>query len=189
MAHSTSKRRDRGWAERIRRGDREAFEALFRAYADDLCGFAACHVGEGAAEDVVQDVFCDLWNRRADWYPQASVKAYLFGAVRNTAHDHLEHRRVKRAWEAEEKKQVRMSLPESPADVLQHHELKRAMRQAVEALPERRRLVYRMVRQQGMSYAETAEVLDIAPKTVENQMGRALKTLRERLSKFASTLQ
>jgi RNA polymerase sigma-70 factor (ECF subfamily) len=188
MDCSNSKQRDQDWAERVRRGDREAFEALFRAYADDLCGFAAGHVGEQAAEDIVQDVFCDLWNRRADWRPQ-SVRAYLFGAVRNTALDRLKHRRVEQAWEAEEKYRGRPSGLESPTDVLQHHELKRAMQQAVEALPERRRLVYRMVRQQGMSYAETAEVLGIAPKTVENQMGRALKMLRERLSKFASALQ
>lgn len=58
------------------------------------------------------------------------------------------------------------------------------MRQAVEALPERRRLVYTMARQEGMSYVEIADVLDIAPKTVENQMGRALKFLRKQLSTF-----
>ena len=189
MPSLSRKERDQRWAERIRNGQRGAFAALFRTYASDLCNFAAQYVDNSAtAEDIVQEVFCDLWRRRVDWRPQASVKAYLFRAVRNTALDHVKHLRVERAWEAEEKNTDRGIHFRTPADALQHRELKRAMQQAVEALPERRRLVYRLVRQQGMSYAEVADILDIASKTVENQMGRALKTLRERLSKFVVQL-
>lgn len=187
---SRRKQRDQKWAERIRNGDHAAFKALFDAHAEALCDFAAQYVNAAAvAEDVVQDVFCDLWERRADWHLRLSVMAYLFQAVRNTALDHLKHRRVEQAWEAEEKHRGRTAPSRTPADTLQHRELRRAMEEAVAALPKRRRLVYQMVRQQGMSYAEVAAVLDIAPKTVENQMGRALKTLRKQLSEYAALLQ
>lgn len=190
MPNTSQERRDQQWAERIQVGDHDAFERLFRAYADSLCAFAAQHVGDGrAAEDVVQEVFCDLWSRRAEWCPQGAVKAYLFRAVRNTALDHLKHRRVKRAWEAEEKQRDRISEQSGPVDALQHQELKRAMQQAVEELSERRRLIYRMARRHNMSYKEIAIALEIAPKTVENQMGRALKILRDRLAKYAALLQ
>ena len=191
MPNASQKQRDRQWADRIRAGDREAFKRLFRAYADALCTFAAQHVDDEAlAEDLVQDVFCDLWDRREEWRPQGSVKAYLFRAVRNTSLDHLEHRRVVQEWEDEEKRRNPAPEPRrGPADALQHRELKRAMQEAVEELPERRRLVYRMARRHDMSYAEIASALDIAPKTVENQMGRALKALRDRLAKYAAFLQ
>jgi RNA polymerase sigma-70 factor (ECF subfamily) len=67
MPNASQKQRDRQWADRIRAGDREAFERLFRAYADALCTFAAQHVDDEAlAEDLVQDVFCDLWDRREE---------------------------------------------------------------------------------------------------------------------------
>lgn len=181
--------RDQQWAESIQAGDHSAFERLFYAYAEELCTFAAQHIGDAKAEDVVQTVFCDLWNRRAKWYPQGSVKAYLFRAVRNTSLDHLKHLRVKQAWEVEEKERDRTSAQISPADVLQHQELELAMKQAVENLPERRRLIYRMAHHHDMSYAEIASALDIAPKTVENQIGRALKALRAHLARFATFLQ
>lgn len=190
MANTSRRRRDEQWVERIRAGDHDAFENLFHAYADALCTFAAQHVEGGrAAEDIVQEVFCDLWSRRAEWHPQGTVKAYLFRAVRNTALDRLKHRRVEQAWENEEKQRDRLSEQSGPVDALRHQELKQAMQQAVEDLPERRRLVYRMAHRHNMSYKEIAIALDIAPKTVENQMVRALKTLRDRLAKYAAFLQ
>ena len=192
MTAASRKQRDRQWAERIRSGDRDAFKNLFHAHADELCAFAAQYVADEQAEDMVQTVFCDLWNRRAEWEPQ-SVKAYLFQAVRNTSLDHLKHRRVKETWEAEEKERKHTSShatsQASPVDTVQHQELEREMRQAVEGLPDRRRIIYQMAHHHGMSYKEIAAALDIAPKTVENQVGRALKALRDHLAKFASFLQ
>lgn len=185
MSRSARSQRDQRWSERIRKGDHEAFEALFQAYADDLCGFALQYVdSSAAAEDVVQEVFCDLWKRRNDWEPRRSVKAYLFQAVRNTALDRLKHQRVVQEWETEKKYKGPSSRPQTPTQAVQHQELKDAMQEAVESLPERRRRVYKLVRRKGMSYAEVAEIMDIARKTVENHMGRALKALRKRLSKF-----
>lgn len=181
-------RRDRRWVERIQAGDHDAFGKLFHAYAESLCAFAVQHVGEEAAEDIVQTVFCDLWNRREAWDPKGTVRAYLFRAVRNTSLDHLKHRRVRRDWKNEEKERGRDDALVGPADELQHQELNRAMQHAVANLPERRRLVYVMAHRHGMSYKEIAAALDIAPKTVENQIGRALKTLRDRLAEFASLL-
>ena len=185
------KQRDRQWTQHLQQEGHGAFEALFRAYADRLCSFAAAYVGSAAvAEDLVQSVFCDLWNRRRGGaLPEGNVKAYLFRAVRNKALNRLKHRRVEERHETRTKRQGRTGPVHTPADTLQHQELRQAMREAVEELPERRRLIYRLARRQGLSYKEIAAALEIAPKTVENQMGRALKTLRERLAKFASVLQ
>lgn len=188
MSNDSSEQHDRQLLDRIRDGDHKAFETLFRTYADQLCTFAAEHVGERGAEDVVQTVFCDVWERREELYPEGSVKAYLYRAVRNTALDRLRHREVKQEWERE-KKQHSFQDRRKPVESLQHQELRKAMMRAVEELPERRRMIYRMARRHDMTYAEIACALDIAPKTVENQMGRALKTLRDKLEKFAMFLQ
>lgn len=188
MSKACIEKRDRQWLDRVRHSDHDAFEQLFHAYAEELCTFAAQHVGDAAAEDVVQTVFCDVWNRRAEWQPRGTVKAYLFRAVRNTSLDQIKRRRVRRDWRDEEQGQDRDSYQLGPTDHLQHQELERAVRQAVDNLPERRRLVYLMAHQHNMSYKEIAIALDIAPKTVENQVGRALKALRKHLTRFAGFL-
>lgn len=91
----SSQRPDREWFKRIRRGDRDAFELLFRGYYDCLCTFAEGYVRSfSEAEDVVDQVFLTLWESRAEWNLRRSIKSYLYGAVRNGALNHLKHRCV-----------------------------------------------------------------------------------------------
>lgn len=180
--------RDERWIRRIRTGNHKAFEKLFFAYAGDLCAFAAQHLDEEEmAEDIVQEVFCDLWRRHESLSPKGTTKAYLFRAVRNKALDCLDHRRVSRNHRAAIKRDQhleRRGAGNEPLRNLQSQELRQRVKQAVENLPERRRMIYCMVRRHGMSYVEVSDSLDIATKTVENQMGRALKTLRDRLKEY-----
>jgi len=190
MADELEDDRDRHWAEQIQEGDRRAFEKLFRAYVDQLYVFAAKHVDDqSAAEDIVQDVFCDLWERRSDWEPEGTVKAYLYRAVRNTALDRLDRRQVREDWKEEEKQEDRPRFGVGPADALQQDELRQAMEDAVEDLPDQQKLVYRLAHRHGLSYREIASALGIARKTVENHMGRALRSLRSQLAEHASFLQ
>jgi len=168
--------------ERIREGDERAFEVLFREHSEDLCEFACSFVeSPEVAEDLVHDVFCDVWDRRNDLDPSGTVKAYLFQAVRNKALNWLKAQRVRDEWKTEKKHKDTESFERASA-AAEYNDLEEALRQAVEELPERQRLVYKMVRNRDMSYAEVAAALDITKKTVENQMGRALKHLHERLS-------
>lgn len=172
---------------RVRVGDDEAFETLFRAYCANLCDYAGSFVASHAvAEDLVHDVFCDLWARRKEWAPSGSVEAYLFRAVRNKALNWLKHRRIAWRWEAEKRHQARPPQID-PETILWSRDLEQVAREAVDALPERQRSVFKMARERGMSYAEIAATLGIAPKTVENHMGRALKFLRERLEAYLFT--
>src|SRR5207302_535539 len=90
---------ERAWADRIRAGDMDAFERLYRAYWQRLYVFAFRygHVKEDA-EEVVQDVFFRIWRGRADWVPAGAVRNYLYLAVRNAARDRLERVAVARRW-------------------------------------------------------------------------------------------
>lgn len=179
MTDASSKGGERHWAKRVQRGDEQAFEQLFRAYYARLCAFAAGYVGSyDAARDVVQDVFLNLWIRRGQWTLHASVKSYLYQAVRNRSLNQRreEARRAEREQAAEPKQAV-------PALEDEYHrkELEAAIWEAVGRLPERRRQAFVLHRWHGLTYREIARVMGTRPKTVENQIGRALKFLRERL--------
>jgi len=171
---------------RIRAGDAAAFAALFETFHAPLCAFAYRYVGiREVAEELVQEVFLFIWEHRATWSVRDSVKNYLFTAVRNAAVSWLRHERVVHRREAETV--VFASRPVAPADrELTANELLTAVRRAVEKLPERCRLIFLMHREQGLTYGEIAAVLDLSPKTVEVQMGRALKALRKSLAAFRS---
>ena len=171
-----------------RREDRDAFEALFRTYYAGLCRFALRYASQPeVAEDLVQDVFFNLWKRRHEWVPERSAKAYLYGAVRKWALKHLRHQGVVARWRDHAKAEPIPIADEIGADLSQK-ELERALQEAVERLPERRRLVYELSRKHGLTYAEIALALGVSVKTVEMQMTRALKFLRTRLVAFSPAL-
>ena len=179
---------DQACAERIAEGDAEAFEVLFRRYYGPLYAFARRHVRvHEVAEELAQEVFLDVWNRRSTWPPRRSVRAFLFSAARYKAVDHWRHQEVEARWKAE------AAPPETtraggPLEALREREIDEAVRQAISEMPERRRLAYVLTKQHGLTYAEAADVLGISPKTVEVQIGRALKFLRERLAHLLTVL-
>ncbi len=163
----------------VRRGDRSAFEALFRAYYPMLFGFVLRYVSSGEdAEELIQDVFLRLWRNRAAWAP-ADVRSYLFRAARNQTLSWRAHQRVVRAWHVSATAEAVDADQSATADAsVCAGELAERIRGAVAALPAKRRQVFELARQDGLSYADIARVLGISPKTVEIQMGRALKAIR-----------
>jgi len=174
---------DQEWAARIQRGDRDAFRNMFRAYYSGLCAFAADYVGSmDRARDVVQEVFLTIWKRRADWTLRGSLKSYLYQAVRNRALNATRDRDTRhRAYEAHQRRRSR-TVRRTAADRAHYHQLSDALDQAIDQLPPRRRMVFLLHRKHDFTYAQIAQIMDITRKTVENQMGRALKFLRQRLN-------
>ncbi|CAM3381386.1 RNA polymerase sigma-70 factor [Rhodothermus bifroesti] len=166
-------------AARVRQGDAVAFEQLFRLYYAPLVHFAARIVGAfPEAEEIVQKVFVNLWQRRTLWVPQASVAAYLYGAVRNEAVKYCQRRPMAASLEAAETLTAESLDPDLQ---LLGNELAGLIERLVSELPQQRRLIFSLSRDHGLSYAEIAQALGISIKTVETQMGRALRQLRERL--------
>lgn len=167
------------WLERVRSGDEAAFEALFRAFAPGLCALATRYVASRAvAEELVQDLFLDLWTRRTHLVVERSVASYLQTAMRNRALNHLRHeRRVVAPPPDEEQRDEADAAAPGESELLDALELQ----DAIEHLPARCRLIFTLSRQQDMSYGEIAASLGLSIKTVETQMGRALRALRERL--------
>lgn len=173
--------------DRVARGDIAAFEELFRRFAADLAAFASGYVDGGDdAEEIVHVVFCWLWEHRATLPRPRSVRSYLFAAVRNRALNVVRDRRTEaafrdRATRAGIAAEIARSAP-APDSELAARDIAHALADALRRMPPRCREVYSLVREHGFTYAEIAESLDIAPKTVEIHMSRALAMLRVALA-------
>lgn len=166
--------------------DDPAFERLFRGHYGALCAFALRYVRDPSlAEELVQELFADLWTRRATWAPRTGAeRAYLLAALRNRALNLRKRQAVERDWEAGEAVAEVRELHPRPAHAdhaLDTAELEQQVHTALESLPERCRLVMHLRWREQLSYAQIAEVMGISVKGVENQLARGLKALRERL--------
>lgn len=160
------------------------FEALFYEFHAPLCTFAYRYVlSREVAEELVQEVFLHLWEHRERLPERSRAKPYLFRAVRNAAMSYLRHQGVVRRAEADTLTLFYSARPTADADA-HSAELAEALQRAIARLPERCRLVFTLSREQGMKYTEVAEALGISVKTVEMQMGRAYKALRQYLASY-----
>jgi RNA polymerase sigma-70 factor (ECF subfamily) len=170
--------------ERIRAGDSDAFDAVFRANYAALVGSAERILGRrDVAEEIVQDVMLELWRRRETLAVEDSLRGYLFRATRNRSLNHLRHGAIEKRAEPE----LAASRAESGSSAhaaLVEEEIDVAVKRAVADLPARCREVFELSRVHGLRDSEIATTLGISVKTVEAQMGKALRILRERLAQW-----
>ncbi len=166
---------------KIRANDAAAFEQLFRSYCQPLVHFARRYVRDTSlAESLVQDVFLALWTNRSQLDPTLNLKAYLYTAAKNQALKHLRHSDVERR--STQEVLSTFTPQKTPEDEQREREVATAIHQAIEALPEKARLLFSMNRFDHLTYAEIAEIEGISIKTVETHMARTLKFLRHHLS-------
>jgi len=172
-------------ARRMRLGDERALEMIFRTHYPGLVGFVRRYVKTSEiAEELVQDLFLKLWSRRGSLGAIDSVKTYLFRAARNTALNYLRRRKLEHEWLEKEGGATAEEHSQEGDESVTESELTTAVRAAVDRLPPRCREVFMLSRDGGLTYGEIAKSLGISIKTVETQMGRALKALRESLKSY-----
>jgi RNA polymerase sigma-70 factor (ECF subfamily) len=172
-------------ARRVREGNEAAFEQIFRAYYPRLVSFACTKLGSQAlAEEMVQEIFLQIWARREQWVVERSLAAYMFRAVRNRVLNARRSIRLEVSYAAGAAREIEVETADPSDDRFRDAEIGAALAHALALLPERPRQVFLLSRRQGLSYAEIAEVLGIAVKTVEMHMGRALAQLRVSLQEW-----
>lgn len=160
-------------------------ERAFRTHYAGLVAFAAQRTRSVAeAEDLVQDVFLGLWRRRAELPVDDAMRPYLYRAVHNRALNAIRNDRT--AGGGSDTIEAQVAHTAQPDEEVEARELDQLVNAAVARLPERCRMVFLLSRESGLSYSEIAETLGISVKTVETQMGRALKFLRSELAAFVS---
>ncbi len=172
--------------ERLRAGDDAALRVLFDRYFRYLCSTAFHFLRDtDKAKDMAQDVFYELWKRRADLEITSSLKSYLRRAAVNRSLNYLKSQRLD--FSEPESGQSTIASPEPSAQhLLEAETLEQAFDRALEKLPPACRAIFVLSRIDQLSHREISERLDISPKTIENQMTKALKSLREALKSFTA---
>ena len=138
-----------------------------------------------AAEEVVQNLFVKFWENRAVTKITSSVRSYLFRSVRNSCLNFIKHMKIEETYKQYNEEQ-RKSGTISAEDEFEGSELEMHIRKAIDQLPPERKKVFIMSRFEGLKYREIAEKSGISIKTVENQMGKAIKFLRHELSDYTN---
>jgi RNA polymerase sigma-70 factor, ECF subfamily len=176
--------RDDNWVRDLNTGDKKAFESIYKCYYSQLYHFLLRYTGsEAVIEDIIQQVFFKIWQNRENIEPRGTLKSYLFSAVRNQALKQIEFDKKLSRVDTEILNN-RAVYQKNPEESMQLKELEEAYQTAVEKLPEKRRHIFLMHRQDNLTYKEIAAVLNISVKTVETQISRSLKFLATSLSRF-----
>ncbi len=176
---------DAALAARIRSGDTAAFDTVFTLYAKPLAAFAWRFVeSRDTAVDVVQDVFVTLWQHRTELALRASLRAYLYSAVRNRSLNVLKRAAVEDRWRhaARADTTALRAAPKPASDPVERAELVAAMHGAIGKLPRKAREVARLWFLDQLTHAEIAQVMGMSANAVAVHITRLTKRLRELLS-------
>jgi len=169
---------------KIKTGDKNSFEIVFRKYYQELCQYSYRFVAyTNLAEEIVQDFFFKFWIKRESLVVSSSLSSYLFRAVQNHSLNHIEHQKINRKYADYIGFQTQGNGSPS-TDIMIEKELEQHIQRAIVALPARRREIFELSRFEGLKYQEIANKLEINIKTVESQMVKALDQLRSELSEY-----
>jgi RNA polymerase sigma-70 factor (ECF subfamily) len=170
---------------RIKQGDNQAFELLFRKYYVRLCGFSNKFLNDPEeAREVAQEVFIKIWEGREDIDPEKSLKSYLFKIAQNFSLNKLRKKKVETRY-LEILKLVYIEHGEfSFYESLFVRELEDELTTAINSIPPKCKKVFELSRIDGLNYSQIADVLNISVKTVEAQITKALKILRVKLKDY-----
>ncbi|HQD09376.1 MAG TPA: RNA polymerase sigma-70 factor [Flavihumibacter sp.] len=163
-----------------RYNDQAAYKELFTAFYPRLMPLAVSIIkSRQSAEEIVSDVFINIWQKRSRLEHISNLKLYLYTATRNTALNYRERENPAQTIDLAELPVELGMLPMNPEGLLITAEMKKMIREAVNQLPNRCRLIFKLVKEDELKYREVAELLKISVKTVEAQMTIALRRIGE----------
>lgn len=161
---------------------------IFKNHYQELCAYAnSFMVDIDASEEIVQELFVRFWEQRETKDITTTVRAYLYTSVKNACLNQLKHLKIKEKYKHEQERELTFNSSHEQ-NGLEVSELDQKIHAAINSLPEGRRKIFILSRFDGLKYQEIADKLNISIKTVENQMGEALKFLRIQLKDFIVTV-
>lgn len=165
--------------------DQAAFKELYQQQVFRLFQFAFSFVKQRqAAEEIVNDVFLKLWQQRDTLHKISNVQVYLYVAVKNTALNYLRATTSYQQIDLDSVEAQHFHFTMGTEQLLLTHELQKAIAAAVNQLPPRCKLIFKLIKEDGLSYKEVAAILDVSVKTVDTQLTIALKKLEQTLKPF-----
>lgn len=178
---------DKPLLEGLRQGDETAFDALFKAYYPPLCRYA-CSLADGdmdEAEDIVQQVFVRLWEQRGTLDIAWSLRAYLYKTVHNRCLNRIRDAKTREQYKIHNAQQMEQQEAHTHTP---EPELVERLQRALASLPEQCRRIFELSRFEELKYREIADQLGISIKTVETQMGKALRLMRVQMADYLTLL-
>lgn len=170
--------------QRLKSGEVQAFDEIYNLYSKRIYRFAYSFLKTKVnAEEIVQEVFLRVWEKRAKINKYYSFKAFLFTISHNIIIDNFREN-LKEQKYVEFLKENAVVFHSDTEMSMEYSELNKMYWDAIDLLPERRRLIFKLHRIEGLSYSEISQKLNISNKTVENQMSSALKFLKEKLGSY-----
>jgi len=168
----------------IKKDDASSLKILYEKYFESLCHFSIQFVKSvDLAEEVVSDVFTNIWFKRKDIGIKMSIKSYLYSAVKNQSLNYIKsEERLSGIFEKDSLQLV--VYDRQPDEKVINQEIQDKIESIIEELPEKRGIIFRMNRIDGLSYKEIAEVLSISVNTVQNQMIKAIKYMSEQIPRI-----
>jgi RNA polymerase sigma-70 factor (ECF subfamily) len=168
----------------LKAGNTKAYEMLFKAWYDTLCRYAYSMVDHHEeAEDIVQKIFCKLWDHREKIEIHTSIKSYLYKMVHNASLNKIKQLQMQAAHH-EQMAYGSITATNQVEQALAHKELRQQIELAMNTLPARCKEVFVLSRMQNLSYIQIAQQMQISPNTVETQIVKALKILRTKLKDY-----
>ncbi len=167
---------------RIATGSEAAFRQLFDHLFFPLSQFAFSLVkSKDAATEIVDEIFIRLWNNRSDISSIENLKVYLYKSAKNASLNYLARTAKRSINEPFDEIHVQLTDGYNPESLMITSEILVKIREAVETLPPRCKMIFKLVREDGLKYKEVAEVLNISYKTVDAQMVIAVNAIREKI--------
>jgi len=166
------------WNRIVNNDDDKAFEAFFYLFNNALIRFCMMYIHQReAAEEIVSDIFVKCWTNRKSLDSIQNPDTYLFVAVKNQSLNYIKKYSHIHLVQIEDTNELKFVNTFNPQEELEKKELIFKLDQAIEALPQQCRIIFRLIKEDGMKYKEVAEILNISPRTVQTQLFRALKKL------------
>lgn len=163
--------------------DAQAYKQLFFKFYNPLVKFAAGFVeSRESAEEVVSDVFIKVWDKRSTLNTIENLRVYLYVSTKNTALNYIAKQRKLETVRLED---VKIDLPSTilnPEQLMITAEMVRRIDNAINSLPPRCKLVFKLVKEDGLPYKEVADILGISVKTIDNQLAIALKKIAQAIN-------
>lgn len=168
--------------QRIRDDHVDSFELLYHRYMRKLYYFSFNYLKiKEEAEEIVQTVFINLWEHRKSLDDSLSIKSYLYKSTTNAIYNQLKRNALRNKW-VEQKLLKPEPASNETFEQIYYHDLEQTIDQIIAKLPPQQRKIYILSRIEGLSYEEISKQLDLSVRTVENQMYRALKVIKEQLA-------
>ncbi len=167
--------------DQLKDGSKEAFHSLYDAYGPKIHAFALSYLKNNAdAEELLQEVFLKLWEIRASLDSSKNIKSFLFKICINLIYDLIRRKNIEKAYLDYSENDSQKCSDNTWHEVI-YNEMLSNLHHLVSVMPEQRQRIFRMSREDGLSNDEIAQQLSLSRRTIENQLYRAVSSLKEKL--------